>query len=484
MAFEQHLRQIQTQKLILSPEMRLYLRLLELPLLEMKTALEQALEENPTLEEAKDTSEEEPEKIEEAAETPEKESSELDFKEKFDELERLDDTFKESFYENEGPAAAGMDVGEAIKKHDYRESLLTKPSSLNDYLAWQIEMEGLSEEDLRAANEIIGNVNEDGYLTVSVEEIAKTLDLPAEKVTAVLAKVQELDPPGVAARDLRECLLLQLKRMDTDTALTQKIVSDNLLEVQRKDHKELATKYKVHENYIKEACQLIARLNPKPGLQYGAQEPITVVPDAIVTPSPEDAGTYTIEMQEENLPRIRVSPRYKQMLKDEKLDKKTREFVKEKIKAAMDFLDAFKRRKSTLRLITEAIVDIQRDFLDKGPAALKPLSLKVIAERTGLHESTVSRAISGKYISTPQGTLPYKRFFSTKIRREDGTDESQKSIIERIRAIIESEDKTKPLSDAKIVKILESEGIKVARRTVAKYREMLKILPTHLRKQS
>ncbi|MDD5085976.1 MAG: RNA polymerase factor sigma-54, partial [Candidatus Omnitrophica bacterium] len=378
---------------------------------------------------------------------------------------------------------AGTDLSEAVKKHDYRESLLTKPSSLNDYLAWQIEMEDLTDEELRIANEIIGNINEDGYLTVPVEEIAKPLNLAVEKVTDVLAKIQELDPPGVAARDLREGLLLQLKRISADTTLAQKIVSDNLLEVQRKDHKELAAKYKVHENYIKEACQLITRLNPKPGLQYSPQEPITVVPDAIVTPSSENPDAYTIEMQEENLPRIRVSLRYRQMLKDEKLDKKTREFVKEKVKAAMDFLDAFRRRKSTLRLITEAVVDIQKDFLNKGASALKPLSLKGIAERTGLHESTVSRAISGKYISTPQGTLPYKRFFSTKIRREDGGDDSQKSIIEKIRAIIESEDKIKPLSDAKIVKILESEGIKVARRTVAKYREMLKILPTHLRKQ-
>ena len=480
MILDHHLRQIQTQKLILSPQMRLYLKLLELPLLEMKTIIEHELVENPTLEETKEGPDEVQTEQEQAtAET--QESPELDFKETFDQLERLDEQFKENFYSNIDLSIP--EKKEAIKKHDYRESILTKPSTLNEYLLWQSDFEDLTNDERNIAREIIGNINEDGYLTITISELSTQLGVPEKKIEEVLQIIQDLDPPGVAARNLRECLLLQLKRLGKDTMLAEGIISEHLESVQKKDYKGLAHTYKVHENYIRNACQLITHLEPKPGRKYFTQESITVIPDAIISQSQTDPQLFNIEMQVERLPRIRISKRYRQMLKDKSVDPKTRKFIQEKIKSAISFLEAFQWRKSTLRRITDALVKTQKDFLEKGPAALKPLRLRDISALTGIHESTISRAIAGKYISTTQGTVAYKRLFSSRIKRDDGTEESQKSIIEKIRVLIEAEDKKKPLSDSKIAKILKSEGIKVARRTVAKYRELLKILPSHLRKE-
>ena len=475
-------RQIQSQKLILTPQLRQYLRLLQQPLLELKQAVEQELAENPVLEEISlsgpdEVSLSDISKDEAPAAEP---LRELDFQNKLAALDRIDEEFKETPYSGYD---ASEDDEDSLKKRNYQESIIQKTTTLTDYLMWQLHFLDLNEEDTRIAEEIVGNIDEDGYLKVTVEEISKSLGQPAPSIEKVLALIQTLDPPGVGARDLREALLIQISKSEKISSLARKIVEEHFNLLEKKHLQDIARKLGVSEDSVKIAFHEIARLEPKPGRIFYSNEPITVVPDASVFPDEDNPGHYKIEIHQESVPRLKVSPSYRAMLKDKKVDAQTRAFLKSKIDSAMWLIQAVAQRKSTLRSITEEIVKAQYEFFDKGFSQLKPLRLKDISERIGIHESTVSRAIAGKYLETPQGTIPYRSFFSNKMETDDGSLESQKSVAERIRQLITDEDKKKPLSDEKLVKILSSEGIKIARRTVAKYRDLLKILPTHLRKE-
>ena len=475
-------RQIQSQKLILTPQLRQYLRLLQQPLLELKQAVEQELAENPVLEEISlsgpdEVSLSDISKDEAPAAEP---LRELDFQNKLAALDRIDEEFKETPYSGYD---ASEDDEDSLKKRNYQESIIQKATTLTDYLMWQLHFLDLNEEDTRIAEEIVGNIDEDGYLKVTVEEISKSLGQPAPSIEKVLALIQTLDPPGVGARDLREALLIQISKSEKISSLARKIVEEHFNLLEKKHLQDIARKLGVSEDSVKIAFHEIARLEPKPGRIFYSNEPITVVPDASVFPDEDNPGHYKIEIHQESVPRLKVSPSYRAMLKDKKVDAQTRAFLKSKIDSAMWLIQAVAQRKSTLRSITEEIVKAQYEFFDRGFSHLKPLRLKDISERIGIHESTVSRAIAGKYLETPQGTIPYRSFFSNKMETDDGSLESQKSVAERIRQLITDEDKKKPLSDEKLVKILSSEGIKIARRTVAKYRDLLKILPTHLRKE-
>jgi len=475
-------RQIQSQKLILTPQLRQYLRLLQQPLLELKQAVEQELAENPVLEEISlsgpdEVSLSDISKDEAPAAEP---LRELDFQNKLAALDRIDEEFKETPYSGYD---ASEDDEDSLKKRNYQESIIQKATTLTDYLMWQLHFLDLNEEDTRIAEEIVGNIDEDGYLKVTVEEVSKSLGQPAPSIEKVLALIQTLDPPGVGARDLREALLIQISKSEKISSLARKIVEEHFNLLEKKHLQDIARKLGVSEDSVKIAFHEIARLEPKPGRIFYSNEPITVVPDASVFPDEDNPGHYKIEIHQESVPRLKVSPSYRAMLKDKKVDAQTRAFLKSKIDSAMWLIQAVAQRKSTLRSITEEIVKAQYEFFDKGFSQLKPLRLKDISERIGIHESTVSRAIAGKYLETPQGTIPYRSFFSNKMETDDGSLESQKSVAERIRQLIADEDRKKPLSDEKLVKILSSEGIKIARRTVAKYRDLLKILPTHLRKE-
>lgn len=479
-------RQIQSQKLILTPQLRQYLRLLQQPLLELKQAVEQELAENPVLEEISLSGQDEVSLSDLTKEdAPAAEPlRELDFQNKLAAMDRIDEEFKETPYSGYD---ASEDDEDSLKKKNYQESIIQKSTTLTDYLIWQLHFLDLSEEDNRIAEEIVGNIDEDGYLKVTVEELAQAArqGLPdqAAAIEKVLALIQTLDPPGVGARDLREALLIQISKSEKASSLARKIVEEHFALLEKKHFQEIARKLGVSEDSIKSAFHEIARLEPKPGRIFYSNEPITVVPDASVFPDEDNPGRYKIEIHQESVPRLKISASYRAMLKDKKVDAQTRAFLKSKIDSALWLIQAVAQRKSTLRSITEEIVKAQYEFFDKGFSHLNPLRLKDISERIGIHESTVSRAIAGKYLETPQGTIPYRSFFSNKMETDDGSLESQKSVAERIRQLITDEDKKKPLSDEKIVKILSSEGIKIARRTVAKYRDLLKILPTHLRKE-
>jgi len=480
MAFELRLVQKQTQKLILSPQIKQYIKLLQLPLIELQNSVEQELAENPALEETMATTLDQEGEEENKAE---EKTEELDFQETFEKLERLDEETRSNLYSEYDSRLTSID--ELEKKHNYRESLIKKTESLSEYLVWQLQFVDLSDKEKVIAEHIIGNIDAHGYLTSSIEDIAQTLEADLKKVDEVLGLIQTFDPSGVGARSLQECLLIQLVNMDNNSdevALACAIVTDHFKLLEKREYTRMAKQLSVGDAKIKKACELITSLEPKPGRLFYPDEQTIITPDASVYPAEDPRDGYAIEIHDERIPQLHINKKYMQMIKDKKIDSKTKEYIKSKINAAFWFIKAIEQRRSTLREITEKIVIVQRDFFDRGFAFLHPLRLKDIANDIGIHESTVSRAISGKFINTPQGTIPYKQFFSNKMETEDGTFESQTSIMEKIKFLVENESSKKPYSDAKLVQLLQARGIKIARRTVAKYREMLKILPSHMRR--
>ncbi len=474
--------QTQTQKLILSPQIRQYLHLLQLPLPQLETAIEQEMTENPVLEEVtKEPSEDlglNSTSTENGTTDNERNTDELHFDETVRALDKLDNDMRENLYSQEDMSAPEAKTFNEYK--EYRESLITHKDSLYDYLIWQLGFLDLPPSQQNIAEEIVGDITDDGYLDGSLEEIAKTCGVTVAEAEEVLLKLQSLDPPGIAARDLKETLLLQLERKSEKNDLATRIVSDYLPFLEKKQWEVIARVTHAAPDEIQKAAKVIAHLDPKPGRTFYAEDPIAVTPDATIYFDDED-GKLKIDVHDENLPEIRINPYYRRLLKDPKLDARSRKFLKEKIQAALDFVKALGQRRSTLRSITEEIVQAQTEFFEKGFSHLRPLRLKDISARLGIHESTVSRAIQEKYISTPQGTLPYKSFFSARLERTEGGAESQKSMMEKIREMIKQEDPEHVLSDQDITNIFRKDGIKIARRTVAKYRELLRILPSHLR---
>ncbi|MFA5159141.1 MAG: RNA polymerase factor sigma-54 [Candidatus Omnitrophota bacterium] len=471
--FSQH----QSQKISLSPQIRVYLHLLHLPIMELRQAVEDALEENPMLEEVPRSAELE------VTETP----APFATKGTDDEAEETlpdDWAAKDPLtFTNVPSDLSRRKCDDTRKIKDFQETLITRPESLFDYLEWQIHFLEFDVLQKKIAAEIVGNINPEGYLKATLQEIALSSGTEVSAVEEVLQKIQSLDPPGIGARNLREALIIQLGRKNPEATLASQIVRDHLDFLAKKDWKTLAKIFNVSEPEIKKAAELIARLDPQPGRSFYAEDAIAVTPDATVSIKGGTEDGLEIEIHNDFIPELRINAGYRRMMREKNLDDKTKEFLKTRLTNGMDFLRAIALRGSTLRAITDEIVRAQPLFFTRGFSHLRPLRLKDIAERVNLHESTISRAIHGKYLKTPQGTIPYKSFFSQKVETENGEGESQKSIMERIRSLIEKEDPHKPLSDLVIVKYLKEEGITLARRTVTKYREILKILPTHLRRQ-
>lgn len=484
---EPRLIQNQQQRMILSPQIRQYLKVLQMPLHELELAIGQALVENPVLEEKpQDISDLEDEAPQEKSDT-----RELSFDDSFASFDKLD----ESYFENYDPKDLSRpDPAEAEEKRRFQESLTTKSTpSLMDYLTWQLGLLNLSDTEKRAAEYIVGSIEEDGYLRTPVEEIASSLQIPFSEIESALKKIQSLDPPGIGARNVAEALEIQwvkkyAPRPEETLPLPQALYELGLIMI--REHLPLLEKRDwaalgklMDAEKAKQAAGLISKLDPKPGRGFLQGQSLAVIPDAAIMPDDDEKSKYRVEIFHERIPEIRISPYYRRMLRSKELDEAGRNFIKEKIQAGIQFIQALQLRGSTLRNITEEIAKQQQEFLEKGFLHLKPLRLKDIANFLGIHESTVSRAIQEKYVMTPQGTIPYKSFFSTRMETTEGPAESQKSIMEKIRFLIQAEDPENPLSDQDLVKRLAQDGIKVARRTVAKYRELQKIFPSHLRRR-
>jgi len=478
MAQEQRLELRLSQKLILTPQLQQSIKLLQLPLLELSQDINQELMNNPLLEESL---EREPD---EKTETAEMRLEEEPIQEPPDDsetpLEKIFGFTTDSYFEER--ESDGRDLGYFQESTEDIQTFFErnkKKIDLYEHLLWQLRLSHISEAVGKPAEVIINNLNEDGYLQASLEEIAETVGTDIKTVEEALTFVQKLDPPGVGARNLQECLLLQLEPLNLKGTLVENILVDGFHELEGKKYKQLALKFKTTLDDIFAAVKIIEGLEPRPGRNYSSDEPINIIPDVYVE---EIDGVFVITLNDEGIPKLRLSNYYRKLLANKKsLGLEEKQFLEEKLRAAIWLLKSLDQRNKTIYRVTESILKFQEDFFRKGYKYLKPLNLKDIAEDMGMHESTISRVTSNKYVQCPQGLLSFRFFFSNAVSSEKG-DISSSTVKDLIKKIISEEDSHKPLNDKRIVEILKEKGINVARRTAAKYREEMKIA-SHIKRK-
>jgi RNA polymerase sigma-54 factor len=367
---------------------------------------------------------------------------------------------------------------EQIEKPSF-EQFVSSPQKLADHLAWQLGATPIDERTKEIAEEIIGNLDENGYLSATIEEIASAGPYSPEEVEKALTMVQQFDPPGVAARDLRECLLLQLKLLDSENTLAEQIVSDHLKQLQTNQLREIARALNRPVDLVKRAVDTIRTLDPRPGLRYNTTEPRLVEPDVYFR---KVAGEWQAFLNDDEVPQLRISPTYSRLLARGAADRDVRNYVRERLTAAMQLMKNIEQRKHTILRVCEAIIRRQGECLESGVDRLKPMMIKEVAEDVGVHPSTVSRAVSSKYAHTPHGVFELRAFFSESVNGPEGHLMSLITLKRKVKKMIEEEDSSHPLTDDQIAKRLDDEGIHVTRRTVAKYREDMRIPSTHQRR--
>ncbi|GAB4546039.1 MAG: RNA polymerase factor sigma-54 [Thermodesulfovibrionia bacterium] len=468
-----------TQKLILTPQLQLSIKLLQLPILELSQSITQELMENPFLEEIVERGAETDKDTEPANEsTPDTIIDDTEAP-----LEKMFGFTSDDYFEERGSDGRDLGYFDAPSDENDQQPFFeqnVKKTNLYEHLLWQLRFISLSEPLRRSAEVIINNLNEDGYLEASMDEIAKIANTDAHTAEEALKVVQEFDPPGVGARNLQECLLLQLKSLNLKDTLVERILTDGFEDLEGKRYKHLAAKLKAPLDDVLNAINIIEGLEPRPGRNYSDEEVIHIVPDVYIT---ESEGRFVISLNDDWIPRIRLSNYYRKLLTNkEDLSAEERQFLEEKMRSAIWLMKSLDQRNKTIYKVTESILKFQEDFFRYGPEYLKPLNLKAVAEDIGMHESTISRVTSNKYLQCPQGLFSFKYFFSNTISSGNG-DISSTIVKNCIREIISEEDPKRPLRDSEIVERLKQRSINVARRTVAKYREELKIPPHNKRKK-
>ncbi len=461
------------QKIEIKPELKPILKayitnlmeVVQLPLLELHQKIEQELEENPLLER-------------EVIEGIEQDSSEeFDMAEDDDEINEILNYFLDS--SEKFSYGTYFLTKEQEERREYFQTLLIKPKTLQEHLLQQLHFLKLTEKEYEIGETIIGEIDERGYLKTPVEEIARITGAETNAVERILKKIQEFEPTGVGARDLRECLLIQIKNLKNskETSLAYKIVDKYFDLLVKQHYDKIARKLKVFEYEIKEVIEkIIKKLNPSPGISFSSESPEYVVPEAEVKVN--EKGEIIIKLNQESIPRLFINPSYKAMLKRKDIQPEVKKYIRKKLQRAILLMRSLEQRGSMLYQVIKAIAEYQKEFFIKGPENIKPLTLKEIAEKVNVHESTISRIVNGKYIQTPWGVYELKYFFATQLGY--APDISSRRIMYMIKEIIKNENK--PLSDTQIAAMLKKKGIKVARRTVAKYRNLLGILPSRLRK--
>jgi RNA polymerase sigma-54 factor len=476
MALESRLELKLAQKLILTPQLQMAIKLLHMPQLELSQTLTHELVENPALEEAVEfTSTEEISRDEESSLEP---SEDHDDTEK--PLEQMMNFGSDDYFEER--SSDGRDLGyftSGTAAKPSFEYFLSSVSDLSDYLSWQLRLSRENEKIRTVGELIIGNLDENGYLNLSVEEISGLAETDLDTATRALNLIQTFDPTGIAARNLTECLQLQLKALNLQGTLVETIVLNSLDSVGKKKYAELAKQYGVPIENVISAVKIIEGLEPKPGRNFAALGTNYIVPDVYINRTEDE---YQIVLNDEGLPKLRISNYYQKLLRQKNsLSKEDKNFLEDKIRSAIWLLKSLDQRNKTIYRVTECILDFQKAFFDKDVNYLKPMNLKDIATELSLHESTISRVTSNKYLSCSHGVFSFKFFFSNSIQGEYGGISST-SIKEMIKKVISEEDPRKPMSDMHIVELLKNKNISIARRTVAKYREELKI-PSHTQRK-
>ena len=457
--------------MVLAPQLRQSLELLQVPMLELRTLVRQEMEQNPTLEEQALETEQleiEPSASESAAE-------EDAFKDEFDKLAKLDDDWRDSFHQSQ---PRGPSSDEVARRQHFMDSL-TQPQSLQQHLMDQLNLSVLSPEEHQMGELIVGSINEEGFLTSTPEELASGAGYEIEALLGILRLVQEFDPVGVGARDLRECLLIQLRRLGQGDSLAARIIQDHLDDLGARRFPEVARALKVPVEDIHEATRLITTLEPKPGRIYVSETTSYVLPEVMIQ---KLDGEYAVILNNDQIPRLHISEQYRQLMADESTSSEVKTYIREKVRAGLFLIKSINQRQQTIYNIAKEIVTVQREFFEHGISHLRPLTMAEVATVLGIHETTVSRAVANKYAQTPRGTFELKYFFTPGYRNAEGVSVSNKTIKDTISHLVAEEDPAHPLSDQVIVAKLKEKGLQVARRTIAKYRDELKILPSHLRK--
>jgi RNA polymerase sigma-54 factor len=466
--------------MIMTPQLQYAIKLLQLNQMELTEEIYQEMMENPLLDltppgdsaEAQaetalsdpgydQTPEPQPEQnqfAEASGETEQKIAEEFDWENYFGE------------YSSSPSTTLGTGSHETPEEQSSFDTFTASKTSLSDHLTWQWGFSAISEDDYKRGEEIIGNIDEDGYLVASVEELAGLCHSTVAEVEGTLTRIQELDPAGVGAKDLSECLLLQLTRLGKGDGLAAEICRHHLKLLEKKDLAGLCKALRCEKDEATAAIDSLKALDPRPARAYALTDPIYVTPDVFISKVGDE---YVITLNEDGLPRLKFNKAYRRMLTDKTASDETRKYLKEKLKGAQNLIRGINQRQRTIYRVTESIFRFQQDFLDKGVDYLKPLVLRDVAEELGCHESTISRVTTNKYVGTPRGVFELKYFFDNSISRFQGDSLSSESVKNRIKQIINGEDSTKPLSDQRIVEILQGSNINIARRTVAKYRELL-----------
>jgi RNA polymerase sigma-54 factor len=464
-----------------SPQQVLLSTLLQLPILSLEQKIMLELEQNPLLEEDLEMEEELEQEMEE-----ELKLEELELKKESDDDEEYEEEYNEDREEIDWDTILNDENNYEIKPpKDESAQTYERPevsqTTLPEHLLSQLHMTELSEKEIMIGEYIIWNINEVGYLNFPLDIIATNLDVTIEEVEKVLQIIQKFDPPGIAARDLQECLLIQLLESLEPNELAITIVRDHFDDFKNKRFEKIAKKMAISIEEFKAVLNIITKLNPKPGEGYHTIYDTSITPDVIVQKEDDE---FKVILNDWTIPHLRINNSYKKLLLDKKnTPKKTKEFIKNRLESARWLINSIHQRRITILKVVEAIIRRQREFFDRGSMYLKPMILKDIADEIGMDISTVSRVTNGKYVQTDYGVYELKHFFSEKIKRDDGEDVSNKEIKNRIREIIEKEDSKKPYNDQKIVESLQKEGFNIARRTVAKYREQMMIPVSRLRRK-
>jgi RNA polymerase sigma-54 factor len=478
------------QKMILAPRMIQSMEILQMPVMELQERIEMELNENPTLE----LSEESPDEAE-TPETPEPvenpdapseeekelvvdlEKDELDF----DRLEAISKDWEDHFSEEHRPSRNGMDA-ESDRKHDAMQNMPARPQSLQDYLLEQFNFLDIPPELDDFVRYLVTHIDDRGYLALPLEEIIKGYEKPIAPADAerALQLIQKLDPPGIGARDLRECLLLQLTPETPHRDVLRVLIENHLEDITHNRLPIIQRRTGFDIPLIKEVIETLKGLNPHPGSGFSSEHIPYVVPDIAVDRTEE--GDYTVRILDDYVPNVYISRRYVDMLRNKELDPKDREYVKRKVQSAQWLLESIEQRRSTLEKVTKAIIKHQRNFLEHGPEHIEPLKMQQIADQVGVHVTTVSRAVDDKWVQTPRGIFPLKRFFGGGTQTLTGEDVAWETIKQKLLEIIDKEDKSNPWSDEDLVNKLKETGYPVARRTVTKYRKMLRIPSSRQRK--
>lgn len=470
---------ILTQQLVMTPQLQQAIKLLQLSRLELAEMIQQEMEQNPALEESMvdELSDKNITALESTTDSPEKETltKEVTIEEKI-----RTDTDWENYINEYNSTGRVYTESENTEAPNY-EAFTSEKKTLKDHLQWQLGLSGLNEKQEEIGIMMIGNLNKDGYLCSDVEEIAQACNADIKIVEEVLSILQTFDPPGVCARDLCETLLIQVQQLGINNPIIIEIIKNHLKNLENRNTKKIAKALKISLDDVRAAVNIIQYLEPKPGRKFSTDEPAYIIPDIYVY---KDGDGFKIIMNDDGLPKLKINRFYKDAIANgRKISKDTKNYLNEKMQSASWLIKSIQQRQKTIYLVMESILKFQKTFFENGIAYLKPLILKDIAEDIEMHESTISRVTTNKYAYTPQGLFELKYFFNSSIERTGGESMASASVKDRIRLLIENEDHESPLSDEKLSSILQDANIQIARRTVAKYRKVLNILPSNKRKQ-